>query len=97
MGRDPGSLGSANSMKLGELGLLGEYLEDLPYKSRIQELDEQTWANMGPDEQNQTISDLESKLNYYQQCNDDAARWIKLNPAEDASMAVYPIPLEVLP
>lgn len=97
MGRDPGSLGNADSLKLGELGLLGEYLEDLPYKSRIQELDEQTWANMGPDEQNQTISDLETKLNYYQQCNDDAARWIKLNPAEDASMAVYPIPLEVLP
>ncbi len=97
MGRDPSKIGDANSLKLGELGLLGEYLEDLPYKSRIQELDESTWANMGPDEQNQTISDLESKLNYYQQCNDDAARWIKLNPKEDASMAVYPIPLEVLP
>ena len=97
MGRDPSAIGKTDSLKLGELGLLGEYLEDLPYKSRIQELDEQTWANMGPDEQNQTISDLESKLNYYQQCNDDSARWIKLNPKEDASMAVYPIPLEVLP
>jgi serine/threonine-protein kinase PpkA len=52
---------------------------------------------MGPDEQNQVIADLENKLNYYQQFNDDAARWIKLNKDEDASESVYPVPLEVLP
>lgn len=52
---------------------------------------------MGPDEQNQTVEDLENKLRYYQQCNDDATRWVKLNKDEDSSESVYPIPLEVLP
>lgn len=97
LGRDPASISKESTLKLGELGLLGEFLEDLPYKSRIQELDEDTWTSMGPDEQNQAIEDLENKLRYYQQCNDDASRWINLNKDEDPSEAVYPIPLEVLP
>lgn len=97
LGRDPDSVSNSQSSKIAELGLLGEYLDDLPYKSRIQELDEDTWSSMGPDEQNQTIYDLESKLKYYQLCNDDLSRWVKLNPLEDASEAVYPVPLEILP
>lgn|SRR5574344_80046 len=97
LGRDPSSISQDKTKKLGQMGLLGEYLDDLPYKSRIQELDEDTWSSMGPDEQNQVIADLENKLNYYQQFNDDAARWIKLNKDEDASESVYPVPLEVLP
>ncbi|MGN1281827.1 MAG: vWA domain-containing protein [Succinivibrio sp.] len=97
LGRDPSTISKEKTLKLNELGLLGEFIEDLPYKSRIQELDEDTWSSMGPDEQNQTIEDLENKLRYYQQCNDDAARWIQLNKDEDSSEAVYPVPLEVLP
>lgn len=97
LGRDPASISDDKTLKLGKLGLLGEYLEGLPYKSRIQELDEESWMSMGPDEQNQTIEDLENKLRYYQKCNDDASRWIKLNENDDASDSVYPIPLEVLP
>ncbi|MGN0914784.1 MAG: vWA domain-containing protein [Succinivibrio sp.] len=97
LGRDPSSVASDKTLKLGELGLLGEYLDGLPYKSRIQELDEESWNSMGPDEQNRTIEDLENKLNYYQQCNDDASRWIKLNKDGDSGEAVYPVPLEILP
>ncbi|MGN0901754.1 MAG: serine/threonine protein kinase, partial [Succinivibrio sp.] len=97
LGRDPSSVASDKTLKLGELGLLGEYLEGLPYKSRIQDLDEESWNSMGPDEQNRTIEDLENKLNYYQQCNDDASRWIKLNKDGDSGEAVYPVPLEILP
>ncbi len=97
MGRDPSTIGSEKTLKLGELNLLGEYLEGLPYRSHLQELDEESWSSMGPDEQNQQIADLESKLKYYQQCNDDSERWVKLNDKEDISQAVYPIPLEVLP
>ena len=79
------------------MGILDEYLEGLPYKSLISELDEDTWSSMGADEQNQTILDLESKLNYYQKANDDTDRWIKLNPNADIQDAVYPIELDMLP
>ena len=97
LGRDPSALGDSKTLKLSEMGLLGEYLEGLPYKSRIQELDEDTWSSMGPDEQNQTIEDLESMLAYYQQCNDDNDRWVSLAEDADASENVYPVPLEALP
>lgn len=97
MGRDPSQLNQNTSTKIKDLGILGEFLEGLPYKSQIQDLDEDSWAALGPDEQNQTIQALESKLNYYKMCNEDSARWIKLNEKEDISNAVYPIPLEELP
>ncbi len=97
MGRDPAALKKADALKLGQMGLFGEYLDDLPYKSRLQELDEQTWMSMGPDEQNRAIEDLEQKLRYYQKCNDDASKWIKLADDAQASEAVYPVQLEALP
>lgn len=97
MGRDPAALKSDKTLKLGEMGLLGEYLDDLPYKSRIQELDEETWMAMGPDEQNRAVEDLEQKIRYYQNCNDDVDRWVSLAEGADASERVYPIPLEALP
>ncbi len=97
MGRDPATLKSDKSLKLSEMGLLGEYLDDLPYKSRIQELDEESWSAMGADEQNRLIEDLEQKLKFYQNCNDDTDRWVKLADGAAASDSVYPIPLEALP
>ncbi len=97
LGRDPNDLGTDKSKKISEMGILDEYLDGLPYKSLISELDEDTWSSMGADEQNQTILDLESKLNYYQKANDDTDRWIKLNPNADIQDAVYPIELDMLP
>ena len=97
MGRDPASMQDGTSLKISSMGLLGEYLDGLPYKSRLQDLDEETWSSMGPDEQNQTIEDLENKLTYYQKCNDDTDRWVNLIPGADSSEAVYPVKLELLP
>lgn len=97
MGRDPAGLQDGTTLKISSMGLLGEYLEGLPYRSRLQDLDEETWSSMGPDEQNQTIEDLENKLTYYQKCNDDTDRWVNLTPDADASESVYPVKLELLP
>lgn len=97
LGRDPNKMKEAKTLKISEMGLLGEYLDGLPYKSRIQELDEESWSAMGPDEQNLLIESLESKLAFYQKCNEDVDNWINLTEGEDPSEAVYPVPLEVLP
>lgn len=96
MGSDPATINASSGIKLNQ-GSIGEILEMLPYKSVIQGLDLDSWNSMGPDEQNRIIEDLENKIAYYQKCNDDSDRWIKLNPNEDISEAVYPIPLELLP
>lgn len=97
LGRDPSQLSASGTQKIAELGLLGEYLDDLPYKSRIQELDEDTWSSMGADEQNRTIEDLESKVRFYQQCNDDVDNWVSLTKGATPAEMVYAVPLEILP
>lgn len=97
LGRDPNTIKDSNTVKISELGLLGEYLDDLPYKSEIANLDVETFTAMGPEEQDNLIRNLESKLNYYQTYHDDTTRWISLSENEDPSEAVYPVPLEALP
>lgn len=97
LGRDPSRLSEDQSFKIAESGLLGEYLDDLPYKSEIANIDEAAWAAMAPQEQDALIRSLESKLRYYQVYNDDVDRWIDLVEGADKSEAVYPVPLEALP
>nr|MCR5085594.1 serine/threonine protein kinase [Succinivibrionaceae bacterium] len=97
LGRDPATLKESRTLKISEMGLMDEYLSDLPYRSQIQDLDEETWSALGAEEQNTLVSDLEAKLRYYQNINDDADRWISLAEGSDPSEAVYPVPLEILP
>ncbi|MCR5085519.1 MAG: serine/threonine protein kinase, partial [Succinivibrionaceae bacterium] len=97
LGRDPATLKESRTLKISEMGLMDEYLSDLPYRSQIQDLDEETWSALGAEEQNTLVSDLEAKLRYYQNINDDADRWISLAEGSDPSESVYPVPLEILP
>jgi hypothetical protein len=76
---------------------MGEYLEGLPYQSRIMGLDQDTWARMGVGQQQALIDDVKSKIALYQRFHDDVDRWVQLNPEGAAGDAVYPIPLDVLP
>ncbi len=97
MGKDPNQLKQPNATKLSEMGLLGEYIEDLPYLSEVLNLDEETWKSWDGIEQEKFIRRLNIKLNYYQRCNQDVDRWISLAPGSDPRDFVYPIPLENLP
>lgn len=95
MGRDPNQL--SKSKTIGEEGIMGELLDDLPYKSRIASLTPDDWYNMGAQEQDNIIRTLEASLNYISRCSSDNDRFIKLNDKADASEEVYPIPLDALP
>lgn len=97
MGQDPNKLKANNSVKIADLGLLGEYLDDIPYKSEVTSLDEETWKSMSGLEQEKFIRNLHSKIRYYQKCNADVDRWISLSEGSDVRENVYPIPLEMLP
>lgn len=97
MNNDAASLTSAGSLQIAQMGLLGEYIEDLPYRSEIAALTEEDWAVMAPEEQDNLIRSLESKLEYYSRCNADEARWIDLTEGADKAEAVYPVSLEMLP
>ncbi len=95
MGRDPNQL--SKSKDIGEMGIMGELLDDLPYKSRIATFTPDDWFNLGSQEQEAIIRDLENSLNYLQYCSSDNDRFIKLNAEADDSEEVYPIPLDALP
>lgn len=97
MSRDPNRVGQASAKNLEATGLMGEYLEGLPYQSRIMGLDQDTWTRMGVGQQQALIDDVKSKVALYQRFHDDVDRWIQLNPDGAPGDAVYPIPLDVLP
>ena len=97
MGQDPNKLKSDSVTKIADLGLLGEYLDNIPYKSDVTSLDQDTWKSMSGLEQEKFIRNLNSKVRYYQKCNADVDRWISLAEGSDPRDNVYPISLEMLP
>ncbi|MGO3130657.1 MAG: vWA domain-containing protein [Alcaligenes sp.] len=97
MGADPSTLKQEKGTKLAELGLMNEYLEDLPYQSAVLTLDEDTWASWDALSQEKFIRDLSTKLRHYERYNADADRWVSLAEGADARDDVYPVPLEMMP
>lgn len=97
MGRDPNRIAQGKARNLEETGLMGEYLEGLPYQSRIMSIDPDGWARMGVGEQQAIIDDVKSKVALYQRFHDDVDRWVKLHDQASAGDAVYPVPLDSLP
>ena len=97
LARDPAKLADPKATRLGQLGLLGEYLDDLPYKSDVMGLTRDDWVSWSTSEQEELLDKLRRKLRLYQLYNDDVGRWVALAPGADAGDTVYPVPLEALP
>lgn len=97
MGRDPSRVGQGEVRNLAETGLMGEYLDGLPYQSRLMSLTEDDWFRMGLGDQQAIIDDAMSKMRLYQRFHDDTRRWIALNDGDDPGDHVYPVPIDVLP
>lgn len=97
LGRDPAKLQDPKATSLSQMGLLGEYVEGLPYKSAVLNIDEDTWKSWPIAQQNFFLDELERKMALYKAYNADVDRWVKLNPDAPASEDVYPVPLDALP
>lgn len=97
LGNDPHQLKQKSATQLGQMGLLGEYIEGLPYLSDVLGLDEETWKSWDGVEQERFIRRLNTKLHYYQRYNQDVDRWVSLAPHSDPRDHVYPVPLDMLP
>jgi serine/threonine-protein kinase PpkA len=94
--RDPTQFSLKPNQNLGELGLLGEFLDDLPYRSSIMRLTEEDWYRMSVGEQQALVDDLKSKLRRYQQYNEDVSNWISFG-ATDPGDSYYRVPLSMMP
>jgi hypothetical protein len=97
MGRDPATINNPNATRLADLGLLGEYLDGLPYRSKILSVDQELWSSWSIGQQQQFIDEIERKLRLYQIYHDDVDRWVALDGGADPGEAVYPVVLEALP
>ena len=91
--RDPGAISHID--KVG--GLLGEYLDGLPYKSDIASISEDTWLAMGAIGQKTILNHIESRLRLYEEYEAHPELWVALNQSDDAGDKSYPVPLEDLP
>ena len=81
---------------LVQRGLLPEFIEGLPYRSAVLNLDEQRWAAMSAREQDDLVHGLESKLRLYREYHDDVKNWQSFGAADPAE-ALYRVPLTALP
>lgn len=97
MGRDPSKLGQGKARNLEQAGIMGEYLEGLPYQSQLMGIDFNTWTNMSVGQSQAILDGIRSKIALYQRFHDDVDRWVKLNPAAGDGDRVYPVPIDSLP
>ena len=95
MGRDPNTVGKAKNLEAS--GLMGEYLEGLPYVSKLMSITQDDWIRMGVTEQQGIIDSAWSKVEFYQRTHDNPDAWIPLHEEDNPNDYVYPIPLEQLP
>lgn len=83
---------------IGNLGdLLGEYLQDLPYRSQILGLGEGEWLAMGPSAQRELLDTIEAKLRLYAEFDASPNLWVSFGRGQAAGDSYYPVPLEALP
>ncbi|MES2687305.1 MAG: vWA domain-containing protein [Pseudomonadota bacterium] len=97
MGRDPSRLAQGQAKNLEQSGLMGDYLEGLPYQSQLMSIDLTAWTNMGVGQSQAILDTIKSKIALYQRFHDDVDRWVKLNPAASDGDRVYPVPIDSLP
>ncbi len=95
MATDPEKL--KNASKLAESGLIPEFLMNLPYKSMIMTLNNDIWAGMPSDRQDEFIAKLQSKIVSYRAIHDNPAEWVQLSQGDQADEHVHPLILELLP
>jgi serine/threonine-protein kinase PpkA len=83
--------------RLADVGLVGEWLDDLPYTSQIMNLTESRWLARSYAEQQEVLDVIEEKIRLYRRIHDDTDRWIALTPKGQAGESVTTVPLDALP
>lgn len=96
MVRDP-NLALQQQSRIAEMGILGEYLDGLPYKSAVMNLDQDTWASWSASQQEEFINGITHKLERYRYYNSDQDLWVRLAEGSEPGESVYPVPLDALP
>lgn len=94
--RDPVELQRGKNLTIKDMGVMSEFLEDLPYKSDIMLLTEDDWYRMSSGEQKDFLNRLKSRIARYQEYHDNEANWETFG-SQSQNEAVIRIPLAMLP
>lgn len=82
---------------LADLGYMREYLDGLPYRSEVMNLDLSIWEQWPAQRQFEFINQLDSKVAYYRALHDNVDLWVSLDDGPVDGDSVYPLLLEALP
>lgn len=93
--RDPELIKKAKTM--AGTGLIPEFLEGLPYRSQLMDMNNELWASWSVDDQDEFLNDLEANMETYKTIHDSPEGWIQLNPSDESDEYVYPLALDMLP
>ena len=93
--RDPNSP-TSQGKNLSQLGVLGEFLEGLPYKSDIMLLKEEDWYRMSIGQQTTFINRLKSRIARYEEYDKDRSHWESFGSTNPGDW-MYRVPLNMLP
>ncbi|MDR2198806.1 MAG: VWA domain-containing protein [Deltaproteobacteria bacterium] len=92
---DPKTMELTPASRLGEMGVLDEYLDGLPYPSKIMTLTKADWDAMPAPQQMDFIKQLRSKISAYRKINDNLTGWYR--NSEDPGEWLCRVPLTLLP
>jgi serine/threonine-protein kinase PpkA len=93
---DPTQFSNKPGQNLAQMGVLGEFLEGLPYVSHVMSLTEEDWRNMSTGEQKKFIDHLHARIALYDEYDKDNANWEGFG-SQNRNEWVYRVPLTMLP
>jgi len=95
--RDPNRRVNLEPATLG--AALGEFLDGLPYASAspILSIDSQMWLQMGAARQVEVRTDLQRKLQFFEEWHRTAENWVEINRGAPEGEKVTAFPLSQLP
>ncbi len=96
MSRDPNMFSLKPNQNLQQLGVLAEFLDDLPYKSHVLNMTEEDWYNMPIGQQTAFINRLKAKIARYDEYEKDIDNWESFG-ASNSDDWLYRVPLNMLP
>lgn len=98
MSRRPDEVSRNSEPSLAEASFIAEYIEDLPYKSRIMSITEEEWIRMSISDQQTLVNELYEKIERYKRYNSATDQWVDfLGTGAEAANLVYPMSLDDLP
>lgn len=98
MSRRPSNVAGRADATIAEAVAIPEYLEGLPYKSRIMNITESDYVRLSISEQQGLVNEVAEKIERYKRYNQATDQWVDyLNTGGAAGSLLYPMKLDDLP